>query len=119
MSPMKKQPRHPEPPTYARLVFRDNVETLMRYRFRDEDNQPLALAKAAGVTLSSVQRVLSGNTNTKVDTVSKLADAFGLSVYQMFLPELDPRNPLMIKGLTRDERQFYDKLRRDFQAIEK
>lgn len=73
-------------PGELREVLAQNVNRLMEQRYRENSNRPLALAKDAGVSLSSVQRTLSRETGATVDTVESFARVFGLSPYQLLMP---------------------------------
>lgn len=95
-----------------RSVLAANVDRLMAHHFASERNKPMALAKKAGLTLSSVQRVLNESNSANLDTIERLALAFDLSVYQLLAPEIDPENPPVIKGATESERKLYGNWRR-------
>lgn len=69
-----------------REVLAQNINRLMAQRYKESSNRPLALSKAAGVSLSSVQRTLSRETGATVDTVEAFARVFGLSPYQLLMP---------------------------------
>lgn len=70
----------------AREVLAQNVGRMMETRYEQASNRPLALAKDAGVTLSTVQRVLSREHATNVDTIEALAKVFGLPPFQLLVP---------------------------------
>ena len=44
------------------------------------------------------------------DPVNMLAKALELSQYQLLIPDLDPRNPQVVKGATLDEQALYRKI---------
>lgn len=69
-----------------REVLAQNINRLMEQRYRESSNRPMALAKDAGVSLSSVQRTLSRETGASIDTVEAFARVFGLSAYQLLMP---------------------------------
>jgi len=72
-----------------RYVLADNVVALMDRKFGDRENKPGALAKAAGLSLSTVQRTISAESGASVDTIESLALALDVFPYQLLLPELD------------------------------
>lgn len=81
-----------------REVLAQNVNRLMEQRFKEQANRPLALARTAGLSLSSVQRTLSRETGASVDTVEAFAKVFGLPPFQLLVPwgllgELASSNP--------------------------
>lgn len=63
----------------VRRVFAENVMRLMFDRFPLSTNRYKALALAAGISLSSVQRATSGETAPNLDTVEAIAAALKVS----------------------------------------
>jgi transcriptional regulator with XRE-family HTH domain len=59
----------------VRRAFADNVTRVLNVRFPLSPNKPKALATAAGISLSSVQRALSGHTAPTLDTVEAISTA--------------------------------------------
>jgi transcriptional regulator with XRE-family HTH domain len=88
---------------FMRVVLANNVNALMELRFRTSPNKPLALAKRAGISLSSVQRVLNQQAGASIDTIEALAAAFDLSGYQLLIPELHIQAPQEIVGAQKAE----------------
>jgi len=92
----------------------------MDHHFAQVSNRPLALAKAAEMSLSSVQRILAADDASQADksvapTVDKLEDmatAFEIAPYQLLIPGLDPRNPQVLRELTETEKLLYKRLMR-------
>ena len=99
--------RRKKVPGVMRTVLSDNLSALMEREFQGMDNRPLALAKRADISLSSVQRALSGETGATIDTIERLALALNVSPYQLLLPELNPSNPQVVTGITSAERRLY------------
>lgn len=66
------QTRKKKTPGIMRDILAINVKALMEREFVDEPNMPKALAKRAGLSLSSVQRTLSAETGASVDTIEAL-----------------------------------------------
>lgn len=93
-----------------RSVLADNVRALMEREFAACDNKPMALAKRAQLSLSTVQRLLSCETGASVDTIEAVSLALGVSPYQMLLPELDHGNPQVVNGATAAERRLYARM---------
>lgn len=79
----------------------------MESHYRESGNKPKALAKDAGVSLSTVQRILASETGATLDNIESIAGAFQLSAYQVLVPMLDTKNPQLIKGATVDEQRLY------------
>lgn len=104
---MTGKKKTPKVAGFMRAVFADNVQKLMLHHYRDSANRPKALAMAAGVSLSTVQRILAGASGATLDNVESVAGAFHLSAYQIMVPSLDPDNPPVIKGATQEEQKLY------------
>jgi methylphosphotriester-DNA--protein-cysteine methyltransferase len=83
---MNGQTRKRKTPGELREVLAQNINRLMEQRYKETANRPLALAKDAGVSLSSVQRTLSRETGATVDTVEAFAKVFGLPPFQLLVP---------------------------------
>jgi DNA-binding phage protein len=63
----------------TRDVFSKNVRHLMDERYSTSQNKPMSLAKDAGISLSSVQRALSGETASNLDTLEAIAFALDVA----------------------------------------
>ena len=90
-----------------RQVLALNVAQLMELHYKLSTNRPRALARDAGVSLSTVQRILSAQTGASLDNVEAVAAAFQLSAYQLLIPNLHPDNPQVVHGATKDEERLY------------
>lgn len=94
--------------TITRTILADNVRALMIRQYRLSDNRPKELAKAAGTSLSTIQRVLEGKSGASVDTIHQIARAFDVSPYQLLIPALNPTNPQAVRGATKEEQRLYE-----------
>ena len=72
--------RPPKSSGNLKRVFALNVKDLMESRFKLSPNKPMAMAKTVGITLSSIQRVLSGESAPTLDTVEAIAERMKVSV---------------------------------------
>jgi transcriptional regulator with XRE-family HTH domain len=109
------QTKRKKVPGFMRIVLGDNLSRLVDHHYRSLDNRTArlrALFKDSGVTVSSAQRIIDGETGATLDTLEQLALAFGVSVYQMVAPDIDPSNPPVITGATEAERRLYAQWRR-------
>ena len=79
----------------ARGIFASNVKRLMEVRFSESPNKPRALAVLSGVTLSTIQRALSAENASTLDTVEAIATAFNLLPHQMLVENIpvESRSP--------------------------
>ena len=83
---MNGQTKKRKTPGEMREVLAQNINRLMDQRYKESGNRPMALAKDAGVSLSTVQRTLSREAGASIDTLEAFAKVFGLSAYQMLMP---------------------------------
>lgn len=95
----------------AREILADNLARLMEHHMRDEVNRPRKLSTITGLSLSSVQRVLSAKTGPSIDTIEAVASAFGLAPYQILIPGLNPAAPDEIESAHTRERKLFAQLR--------
>ena len=107
---MKGKAKTPKTPGILRDVVADNIQALMNVNYRGSENKPLDLANDAGISLSSVQRILNKSVGASVDTLERISIALGVSVYQLLIPNLNPRNPQVVKGATKEEERMYRRL---------
>lgn len=70
----------------VRRAFAANVRALVDVRFAGSTNKPKSLAVTAGISLSSVQRALSGETSPTPDTVEAIADALHVDPHKLIQP---------------------------------
>ena len=110
---MTRKPKNPKvPASAARGVLAQNVHNLMRRSFKESANMPLALAKAAKISLSSVQRMLSGETGATLDNIHAVAEVLDVAIYQLLIPYLNPNNPQVVKGASPAEQRMYRMLQK-------
>lgn len=69
-------------------IFAESVKDLMEIKYETSSNKPKALAKDAGISLSSVQRAISGETAPNLDTVEAIVNALGSSPATMLQQEV-------------------------------
>lgn len=98
-----------------KAVLRRNLTALMDKAKRD-GNQDLSrqirLGKKAGVAQASIGRILSPKgENSSIETVDKLAKAFGLQGWQLLVAGFDPSNPPVLQPVTKAERELYQRLK--------
>ena len=99
-------------PGIMRDILAINVKSLMDREFAESSSRPVALAKRAGLSLSTVQRLLSAETGATIDSIESVALALGVSPYQLLIPELSPDNPQVLAGVTAAEKRLYSNIRR-------
>lgn len=70
------------------------------------------LGKSAGCSQSTIDRLEEGETDTRISTVAGVAGAFGFALWQILVPDFNPKHPPRLDDLTADERAAIDLLRR-------
>ena len=106
-----RKPKTPKVPGQLRRVVAGNVALMAQVEFRASNNVPLALAVAAGVSKSTVQRIMAGDVGADLETLEKVAAALGLIPYQLFIPNLDVKNPQVARGAMPGEQKVYKSVR--------
>lgn len=72
-----------------------------------------ALAKKSRVAQSTIGRILSDEgVDAGIETVDKIAKAYGLQAWQMMVAGMDPGNPPVLQPLSKAERELYDNLKK-------
>ena len=106
-----RKPKTPKVPGQLRKVVASNVGLMAAVEFRGSKNVPLTLATAAGVSKSTVQRIMAGDVGADLETLEKVAAALGLIPYQLFIPNLDVKNPQVARGAMPGEHKAYRSVR--------
>lgn len=110
---MPRGPKKRKPEGVSRQILAENVKALMSRQYRLSGDKPKDLARDAGTSLSTVQRVIGGKTSARTDTIDQLAEALGVLPYQLLIPSLNPANPQVVRGATKEEQELYRRLKAD------
>jgi len=81
----RRRPKTRKKPGEMRQVFAANVRELMELRYERYGDKVKVLAKASGVSRSTVQRIVNAEFATNVDTVDSIADALGVPAFQLLV----------------------------------
>lgn len=93
-----------------RAVLRQNLKALMTEG--DGPRSQSALHKRSGVAQATIGRILSGEgENTRIETVERLAKAYGLEAWQLLVAGMDPANAPVLQAVSAEERSLYERLR--------
>lgn len=103
---MSGKPKKRKVAGFMREVLGQNVYLLMPVHYKEVSNKPLTLAKDAGVSLSTVQRILEKRTGASLDNIEAIAGVFGLSTYQILLASLNISELQEIPGETKAEERM-------------
>lgn len=90
-------------------VLAANINRLMGSTVALESNPKLA--KRADIGIGSVARIRNAQTDITIDTLTKLAEAFDLQPWQLLVPGLDPKNLPVLRNLSPQEAELYERLR--------
>lgn len=82
--------KKPRGPGELKRTFAENVRRLMDQKYILSPNKPKSLAMDAGITLSSVQRALGGETSPTLDTVEVIASALDAKPESMLVKKNPP-----------------------------
>lgn len=112
---MERKPKSTKTPGFTRTILSANLIALLDHHYRSLPNitrRQKELAKDSGVTFSTIQRICDESVGANVETLELIASPFGLAVYQLFIPELAPANPQIVKGADKAEKAFYMRFKR-------
>ena len=102
-----------------RAVLRQNLKALMAAT-KDGPKTQGALFRKSGVAQATIGRILTGKgENARIETVDRLANAYGLQGWQLMVPGMDPSNPPVLVPVSKAERALYDGLKAAMAASEK
>lgn len=74
------------------------------------------LFRKSGVAQATIGRILSPEgVDAGIETVDKIARAYGLEGWQLLVAGMDPTNPPVLQPVSKEERAFYDRVRSLYQ----
>lgn len=94
--------------TPKKVELARNVKSLMDEKYAASKNRPMALSKEAHISLSSVQRALSGETAPNLDTLEALAGVFQITIGELVGEgrpqgfDIDQQSLATLKRLSKD-----------------
>lgn len=101
-----------------RNVLSHNLRALMAAHL--ELTSQSALHKRSRVAQATIGRILGPRgENARIETVERLARAFGLEGWQLLVPGMEPSNPPVLQPVTKPERELYERLKLVAQDIAK
>jgi transcriptional regulator with XRE-family HTH domain len=93
-----------------RFVLARNVVRLLERDYKAVESltaRQRKFAEASGIGFGTIQRMCKAENGPNLETIETVAHSFGLSLYQLFLPALDPKNPQVVRGATIEEQRLY------------
>lgn len=94
-------------------VVADNLARLIG------DQSVNSWAKAHHLDQPTVRRILIGEMSPTEQTISKIAAAIGLAAWQLLVPEMDPKDPPVLREANGAERALYERIRSDLAELQK
>jgi len=92
---MGGKPKRRKLPGVMRTILAHNITRRMHVVFATEPNKDKALAEAAGVSLSTVQRIRGADVGASIDQIEEIAKALRSSVAELLTPREDIRRFLL------------------------
>jgi transcriptional regulator with XRE-family HTH domain len=90
-----------------RLIVARNLKKL---REANDENQS-SFAKKCGMAQRVYGRLENGENWQHLESLEKIAKTYELEVWQLLLPEFDPKNPALLRKASEKELAFYEKIR--------
>lgn len=92
-----------------RAVLRINLKALMG---AGGPASQMELARKSGVGQATIGRILSPEgVDAGIETVEKIAKAYGMQGWQLLVAGMDPTNPPVLQPVSKAERALYERLR--------
>lgn len=90
-------------------VLGENLAALMAAHPELNSNPKLAAKTRLGT--GTISRLRNGMVDANLDTLERMATAFGVAPWQLLVPGIDPTNPPTLQPVSERERRFYERLR--------
>ena len=97
------------------LLVAANVRALIAYHQQSIN----AFCRSRGLVQTTVNRLVSGKMNPTATVIADIANAVGLQPWQLLVPDLDPRNPPVLRTISPAEADLYRKLAEALQNLSK
>lgn len=68
------------------------------------------LARDCEIGPATVVRIKEQNTSVGLETMEKIADHFGVAVWQLLVPGMDPKNPPVLQPMLPGEKILHEKI---------
>lgn len=77
------------------------------------------LFRLSGVAQSTIGRVVNMQVDATVATLEAVANVYKLQSWQLLVPNLVPNNPPMLRAISEQEKEFYEKIKLAAQELSK
>lgn len=91
-------------------MLAQNLKALLEHK--DGPKSQSELFRKSKVAQATIGRILGEEgENARIETIDKLAKAFGLEGWQLLVPGMDPSNPPTLRSRSKHEDELYRRLR--------
>lgn len=97
-------------------IVGENLDALMKHSDALRSNGAVARAIGGGFEPRTIGRIRNAEVSCTLDTLAKIAKAFGIEPWHLLVPRYDPRNP-PVRTMTVHERDLYARLRGDLEKL--
>lgn len=95
-----------------KAVLRRNLKALMDKTKNYGPHSQGELHRKSGVAQSTIGRILGAEgEDSGIETVGRIARAYGLEGWQLLVAGMDPANPPVLQPVSKEERALYDRLK--------
>lgn len=99
--------RKPIKPTAAREILAANLNALMAH----QGHANRSLAMKIGIGEGTIQRARRAQSGVTLDNIEAIARYYGLEVWQLLTPDLEPNNRPELAFPTPEERDLYQRVK--------
>jgi transcriptional regulator with XRE-family HTH domain len=96
-------------------VLGDNLRALMAANPELGSNPKLAAKTRLGT--GTISRMKNGAVDANLDTLERIAAAFGVEPWQLLVPGIEPGNLPTLQPISEQERRLYDRIAEAFRGI--
>lgn len=94
--------------TRPRDILRANLKALMSTH--QELDTIVKVSERSGVSKGVVERMTKAEANTGVDHLQGIAQAFGLEVWQLMVPNLEPTNAPVLQEVSERQKEMWKRI---------
>lgn len=102
-----------------REVLRRNVQALLDSGIGPTSQLALGKKPGAGGQATIGRIVSEEGENPKLETIAAIAAAYGLEAWQILVAGMDPKNPPVLAPVTKEEKEFWARLRLLYEEVGK
>lgn len=108
---MGRPAKPPKAPALSRAFIADNLKKLLNRDYPGlkltAQQKKLQEDSTGALPFTTTQRLMKKGNGANLETLETYARYFELQMYQLLLPNLDVKNPQVVKGALAAEQKFY------------